>query len=723
MRALFLKELNQGRPLLVFALVLALLIPIGYAVVSRALFRLDPGYGPGPVQFFFGLAVIFSPLIIALVASSGIFSSEVAAGTTPILFALPLSRRRIWAAMVLAALALTAAGTILLIGLDRLLLPSAFRLLPLRAYLPDIICFTLFYLSVGIFCSSLTRSVTAALAVSILLAAALTFGATWIVLSFGAFILGLPTLDVALWCLLASPALLLSSLLPITRGELLTAPRKWHALAVWTATIGVAVTVFLVCGIVRLATRYDRSRVTSVSEASLQDDGRVLSLLSHSKDVSFSTRRLEVRQHLRHLSPLHTDRERSEDIPETLPVPLANYWVALDLDTGEELSTERIPMPYLGIYAGEFEQGFGAALSPDGSRRAVYSDAPGFTWGRGETHGLQLRILDTKDNPEIYRGIPDSLQWRSFYDISWSPTGRYFALTRDGTFHVFNADGSQPGEHPVPIRLDSTTWSPVEDVILGLDRSGALVRAYPDGRKTETIWAPPPDPTVAQRSFSPHYISPDGRWLILTEMISKTAEDEAGRSYEQRLEAALLVNTVDGRSQEIWRAPDEWPVLRDLRWLPDGTVVALLRVKWDPTTQLVSFRLLRMRPGEDRLSPVGWEIEATSVRLFVGSTPDEAFVHAQSWDYPDEQDHMGPPVPPTLEREELTAVSMDGSTRKLELPPDPGALPYSERIVGFDHRGRLIVLGASQQDLRSYPAFDSVDALDVATGQVTAIYP
>ena len=226
MRALFLKEFNQGRPLLVFAVVLAVLLPPGYAVVARALFRLDAGYEPMLVQFFFGFVMLLAPLIIALLASSGIFSSEVAAGTTPLLFALPLSRRRIWAAMALAALPLIAAGTIILLGLDRLLLPSAFRLLPLRAYLPDIICFTLFYLSVGIFCSSLTRSVTAALAVSILLAAALTFGATWFILSFGAFLLGLPTLNVALWCLLTSPALLLSSLLPITRGELLTAPRK-----------------------------------------------------------------------------------------------------------------------------------------------------------------------------------------------------------------------------------------------------------------------------------------------------------------------------------------------------------------------------------------------------------------------------------------------------------------------------------------------------------------
>jgi len=721
MRALFLKEFNQGRPLLVFALTLALLVPAGYAVSARALFRFNPpGYDLWTLQLVVGFAILLGPLIIALVASSGIFSSEVAAGTTPILFALPLSRRRIWAAMALAALALTAAGSIILIGLDRLLLPSAFRLLPLRAYLPDIICLTLFYLSVGIFCSSLTRSVTAALAVSILLAAALTFGATWIVLAFGAFLLGLPTLDVALWCLLSSPALLLSSLLPITRGELLAAPRKWHALAVWTATIGVAVTVFLVCGIVRLATRYDRSRVTSISGASLQNGGRVLSLLTHSKSVRFPTSRLEIGQHL---GSLNLDTGPPGGVPKTIPVTTANYWVALDLDTGEELSTERIPMPYLGLYVGGFEQGFGAALSPDGSRRAVYSDAPGFTWGRGETHGLQLRLLDTKDNREIYRGTPDSLQWRGFYDISWSPTGRYLTLTREGTFHVFNADGSQPSEHPVPIRLKPTTWSPVEDVILGLDRNGALVRAFPDGRKTEVIWTPPPDAAVVERRFGPDYISPDGRWIVLTDTIAKTAENDLGQTYEQQLSARRLVNTEDGRAQEIWQAPDNETRIGDLRWLPDGTLAALRVGRRDRTKYRHTFRLLGMRPGEGSFSPVGWEIEATSARLFVGPMTDEVFVHAQWWKLTDQQGRIGPHFESTLEREELTAVSMDGTARTIELPPVPGLLPYAERIVGLDHRGRLILLGASQRDLRSYPAFDRVDALDVATGQVTAIYP
>jgi len=482
----------------------------------------------------------------------------------------------------------------------------------------------------------------------------------------------------------------------------------------------VAVTVLVVCGVVRLATRYDRNRVTSVSGASLQDGGRVLSLLSHARDVKFTTSRLEVGQAL---GSLNGDMGPPGGMPQTIPVPTANYWVALALDTGEELSTERIPMPYLGLYKGPVEQGFGAALSPDGSRRAVYSDAPGFTWGRGGTHGLQLRIYDTKDNREIYRGTPDSLQWRGFYDISWSPTGRYLALTRDGAFHVFNADGSQPGERPVPIRLDSATWSPVEDVIFGLDRSGALVRAFPDGRKSEVIWTPSPDATVVERWFSPKDISPDGRWVVLAETISQTAEDEDGRSYEQQLMAFRLVNTEDGRSQEVWQATDLGTSVHDLRWLPDGTLVALRVGRLDRTKYRRTFRLLRMRPGEGRLSPVGWEIEATSARLFVGPMTDEVFVYALSWKHSDEQGRIGPPEESTLEREELTAVSMDGATRDLELPPARGLLPYAERILGFDHRGRLILLGASERDVSIHPFFQRVHALDVTTGAIDQIYP
>jgi len=211
--------------------------------------------------------------------------------------------------------------------------------------------------------------------------------------------------------------------------------------------------------------------------------------------------------------------------------------------------------------------------------------------------------------------------------------------------------------------------------------------------------------------------------MILREMIARTTQDESGRLVDEQIPSFRLVNTEDGRSQEIWRAPDEWTTLRDLRWFPDGAVVALLQLRRDLHAHRAPFHLLRIRPGEGRFSPVGWETEATSVRLVVGPAPDEVVVHAQSYKRTDEQSRRGPYVEPIFERQELTAVSMDGATRDLELPPARGLLPYADRSVGLDHRGRLILLGASQRDLRSYPAFDRVDALDVATGQVTAIYP
>ena len=130
-----------------------------------------------------------------------------------------------------------------------------------------------------------------------------------------------------------------------------------------------------------------------------------------------------------------------------------------------------------------------------------------------------------------------------------------------------------------------------------------------------------------------------------------------------------------------------------------------------------------MSPGEDRLSPVGWQAEATSVDLFIGPMADEVFVFAQSWHFSDEHDPAGPPVEATLECEELAAVARDGFTRTLELPPSPGRLWYAERIVGFDHRGRLILLGVPEQSDTGIPLFDRVDALDVTTNQVMTIYP
>ena len=109
MKPLFLKEVRQGRPLLVFSLVVALLLAAGKAVVGRAF----PGLGYerygeiNPLSVTVAMVMLATPLLLALFAGAGLFAAEADHGTVPILFALPLSRRRIWLGKVLAGLALT----------------------------------------------------------------------------------------------------------------------------------------------------------------------------------------------------------------------------------------------------------------------------------------------------------------------------------------------------------------------------------------------------------------------------------------------------------------------------------------------------------------------------------------------------------------------------------------------------------------------------------------
>jgi hypothetical protein len=718
-RALFIKELKQGRSLLLFGVIMAVLVAIGNPIVRRVVLLYSGFSDAQLLAVFFGLVLLPIPPLIAILAGSGMFAGEVHGGTLPLLFALPISRPRIWLSMALAALGLTVVSSLLLFGVARLLVPTVFAHTPLRAYLPDLICWTMFLLAAGLFCSALTRSLTTGVACTVILAAVIIYGAIALVIYYGAPLLGLPPLDVALWCLLAVPSLLLLSLLPVTRGELLSAPRKCHALTIMLLPVSLAFTIFVVCLLARAATGYDRSDIVAIHSPRLQGGGRHLVLRVRANPAELALDRFEIAATAQDTyASLADDAIWPTDYRDKhVTTYRSNYVVALDLETGGELLIARDPGRY------PFDRGIvAAAVSPDGKLVAISGDEAGLTWGRPSRGDQRLRILDVETGDEVYAGNVAS-------NLLWSPTAKYLATAskRPGdpdtaNIRVIRRDGSQPRRYA--FRLASWSWAPNEDVIYGFNREGALCRVYPEGGQLEVVWSPEPDSEVEERRFSSSHIAPDGRWIILTETISRTAEDEFGNPFEEQVTPFRLVNTEDGRSQEIWRAPDEWTALRDLRWFPDGTVVALLQLKRDLAAHRAPFHLLRMRPGEGRFFPVGWQTEATYVRLLVGSTTDEAFVHAQWWAYPDKQEPTDPYVPPTLEREELTAVSMDGSARQIELPPAPGATPYAKRTIGFDNQGRLIAYGTSGEvDFTGEEILDYIEAFDLDTGELTRVYP
>ena len=117
MKALFLKEFKQGRPLLLFAVALAVLIAIGRALIARS----NPYYlrNADELNRGVGAVLLCIPALLALFAGSGLFAAEVDRGTMPVLLALPLSRRRIWLTKGLAGMALASTASILLLGWAR----------------------------------------------------------------------------------------------------------------------------------------------------------------------------------------------------------------------------------------------------------------------------------------------------------------------------------------------------------------------------------------------------------------------------------------------------------------------------------------------------------------------------------------------------------------------------------------------------------------------------
>jgi ABC-type transport system involved in multi-copper enzyme maturation permease subunit len=734
MRALFIKELKQGRPLLIFAGVMGVLLVAAHAAVGRFLLLYSGALEPEVLSFAFGIAAAAIIPLFAIFASGGILAGEAHVGTLPVLLGLPLSRLRIWAAMALAALALTAGGGALVFIITRIALRSPFLSLSLSAHLPDAICFAIFLLSVGLFCSSLARSVTAALACAVLLAGGFVGGASALVFYYGAPITGLPILDLALWCFVCTPALLLGSALAITRGELLTGFRKW-LYCIPVTVVALALTVVIVCGAARVGTGYRRSAVEAVDTLAMTPGGKLLPLLTAGGGFTVS----RARGDLLTAEPLQkpTLGAALRELKGSFRSYTRVYGVALDLESGTEAIVERAP----GIMLAEPALSMGC--SADGRWVATLMARQGLTWGRNEGAPIELRIYDAQARRLVARGDPDILSLSDWNGrLLWSPTGQYLSVVRGSyggrrdrkvVIRVVGRDGKALSK--APIILESACWSPVEDVLYGLDANGAVCRLSPDGRKKEVIWSPAPGMRKADRWFDRENISPDGHWIVMRDVVEEIDPRGAARS---RVDAIRLVEVNTGRSRTLWSDttdyPRRGPYIEDVRmsalqWSSDGKTLFALRAYWARQAYSVSslrrYRLMRWSPGEAGLKPIGEEIEASYVRLLVppGSQETLLWIWQQDEARPDE--HGSAAFPRTIS-EELLSVSRDGAVRRVR--PTRGAKPLMAigRELGFDSRGRLIYLVGEESEsgaVAEAPVYRSVEAVDLTTGKVETIYP
>ncbi len=723
MRALFFKELKQGQPLLVFAAAMGLLVIVAYAAVGR--FMLIYSQLEQPVlAFAFGIVAAVMLPLLALFASSGILASEAHADTLPVLFGLPMSRLRIWGAMALAALSLLVIGSVIVLAITRIMLHSPFLSLALRAHLPDAVCCALFILSVGLFCSSLARGVTAALASTVLLTGAIAGGAAALVFYYGAPITGMSILDLALWCLFASPALLLGSAWAVTRGELLTGYRKW-LFSVPVTLLALALTVVLVCALARATTRYHRESVAVVSTTGPWGGTKLLPLLTNGGGATFSFARGELLGEPIPYAP--TLGTMLEQLHGSFPSFTRNYGVALDLETGKELLTVRAPL----IRPSQAELNMGC--SADGRWVATLGPQQGLTWGRFEGAPMELSIYDTETDKLVARNS-DLFDWQYWYaELSWSPSGEYLAVMRSGgtdnkkTLRVVGRDALPLSKAPIILR--AATWSPVEDVLYGLDANGALCQVSPEGKKTKVIWSSLPETEKTDRWFSPDAISPDGQWIVVNESTDIPWPTIEGQPRGQTKQVVRLVHTATGETRVLWRSVMNREAEHGFGWSRDGrTLYVLIGYTEMPSfweTYTRHYQLMRWRQGEEGLTPLGPEITSTYAKLLV--PPGAEGVLVWTWqEAPPGPDEYGRFSPSRHFAEELLAIAEDGRARRLPLPEDTQVKGWTGRELGFDRRGRLLYLAApktimSEQESSVY--YTKVAALDLETGKSETIYP
>ena len=715
MRPLILKEFRQGRPLLVFSLAVALLLAAAYAVVAK-LYVVELAQdnwivtgGPSPLNAAFSVLILILPLVVAVFAGIGLFAGEADHSTVPVLLALPLSRVRIWSGKIAAGLVLTAIGTVIIVGLSRLVVPRAYASLPVSPYLPDLCLALIFVFSVAAFMSSVTSYTVAAFVATLLIGGALALGIGILWSNLGAPLLGYdPILDVALWGLLVAPALLFASALAISRGELLQSLRK-HAFGIPALLVGLLITLVIVGGVARAATRYSRSRVQAISPIAESAGPSVLALIAQGDPVPYER------------APLGCGgwrRRGPESVPVAYPQPYwggepswrSNYGVVLDLKTGREL---------VRVRSGYNDHAFRLSISPDSRFAAATTGPAGLTWGvQSWKHFPEtLEIWDLSTHRRLFSDVPAPLVKRdsvSVGDLKWSARGDYLAFTTIygagdvssvSGFYAMKRDGSEVRDLAVKPSWDGWAWSPTENVIFALDR-GRIYRVTLDGKAPKALWTSDESWPLSKRSLAA--ASPDGQWLVLTE----TRDVSQQENTEIRAVTVRVVRTDGSGSLSLrsWtpvphrlHQPDQEDRMVGtaqvhLAWSSQGSALyALVTVD-----QKVS-QLYRWRPDDPSLAAVGPELPYGSATLAALPRSSEMLV----WPY------AGWRAPATHGAFTLNA---NGKTRPVPSATEGLEFANENSFVTIDEAGRLITLAGP-------PDHQTIRATDLETGKSERVYP
>lgn len=697
MKSLFLKELRQGRALPAFGLALGLLMPALYPICLRIVDPMSQA-DVDAVRSNFAFALLCLPLFIGLFAGSALFASEADRGTLPLLFSLPVSRLRIWLSKASAGLVLTALASAVLLVVGNLLIPNpqGEPSIVASAYLPDMCLWTLFVYAVAVFVSTLTSHSIAATLAAFLLSGGLAAGIITVT-QLGARLLGYDEVfDLAIWAGVAAVPLLLASALVISRGELLRSARKF-LLGIPAFAIALALIGSLLIGAVRFATRYQRQDVELVTiwpSGNAEPLGSPVPLISYADPTRY-LRMSDSDGRWRRTSAGHD--------PSDGPWPAYRsvYSVLLDPETGREFDVLRLS----GKTAWRI-----AAVSPDGRLAATAYRPAGLTWGRQQLHHQPqtLRIVDLNPGNILYQAPPPNLtsnRYAGLRDLEWSPTGSYLAYDlpprvgeQASCLHIINADGSQP--RTLPGDAADWAWSPSEDALYVLGQDMTVKRFRTDGKSNEAVWAPGPDDPHTRRTLPVSGISPDGRWLVLTEEQTAPVETRTGTAITLKRFGLRAISTHGKHAQVIWSAVDPHRSTAPLAWSSNGS--SLYLVVWEDHPSRA--RLLRWRPGDAEPESLIAELPFNSVWLFAVPGSDRVLVWGQLRDEWPRQVH------------EAAAFILDSAGHRKALPGQAAAPDFARGNSprGFDDQGRLIFQPTDRATL---------DSLDIDTGKVRQIYP
>jgi hypothetical protein len=644
-----------------------------------------------------------------------------------VLLALPLSRRRIWLGKVLGGLALTAVGATIILGLSRLLLPQVYRILPVSPYLPDM-CMALVYLfAVSAFMSSVASYTIAALVATLIFGGTLTIGLGLLWSNLGGLLLGYnPILEQALWGLVVTPAVLFASAVAISRGELLQSLRK-HAFGVPALLLGLLITLALVGGIGRAATRYSRTGVQEIEAIAESPGSPLLGVIARGDPAPYQRVPPGGGWHRRGAEPIvvaHPDALWGGE-----PLYRSGYGVLLDLRTGREV---------LRVRRGFSDPRFQMAVSPDGRFAAVASGPLGLTWGvqSWKYFPEELGIFDLERKQWLFRDIPAPLIKRDnihISDMRWSHGGDYLAfMTGYGTrlgnstsgFYAMKPDGSEVRDlAPKPQSGEEWAWSPTENVIFATDR-GRIYRVTLDGKAPEGL-----DlvyPTSASGSLPPHSLSPDGRWLVVTSWKSERREvrhEANGERWmnEMSVKVCVAVSAIrtDGSAVAgLWKKP--LPSEPRFAWSRDGKALYVLLPESETRA-----RLMRWRPGEGELAPVAEGLPA-AVAAMEALPGSEGVLVYPTWKWgerpvqvPDAGGRSGIGYPAIVRLPATVGpaiVSNDGKVRPFPSAAESVAFASANDYITVDDAGRVITLAGPS-------GHQYLQATDVKSGKPVRVYP